>query len=225
MQRDLLRKSGSPPDHETPEQAAARRAMPPYEPEPAAQDNPPLSASPDETRARFTWLGICLVALGVLALVFPFVSTLATTLFVGGLFLAAGVVKLFSAFASRAHLGQSLLKALWGLVYLAGGALILYAPLPGAWSLTLVLASLFVVGGGASIAWALAEPKPRGWSWMAASGALSIVLGLLVAIALPSAAFWFPGVVAGVDLVSTGLAFLAMDRAARVALSQAGLAN
>jgi uncharacterized membrane protein HdeD (DUF308 family) len=218
------------PPQETAEQAAARRAMPPFEPEPKAQDNPGLDPKPPTAKhtphiSRFTWLGYALIVLGALALVFPFFSTLATTLFIGGIFLAAGVFKIFGAIAQGRGLSRVAVKVLWGLVYIVGGGLILYAPLAGAWSLTIVLASLFIFGGAASIAWALIEPKPTGWAWMAASGALSILLGGLVAVALPFTAFWFPGIVAGIDLASTGFAFIAMDRAARAALAQAGFAS
>lgn len=216
---------------ETPEEAAARRAMPPYEPEPAVQDNPSPPLNPTLTdplaaqipaKSSFVWLGGLLTALGLLAIVFPFVSTLATTLFIGGVLLAAGVFKLFSAFRTATNVLSGALKGAWGLLYLIGGGLILYALGAGAWSLTLVLAVLFILGGIASIAWALAPPHRHGKGWMVASGLLSVLLGALVGMGAPTTALWFPGVVAGVDLLSTGLAFLFMDRAARTALAQTG---
>ncbi|MES1203484.1 MAG: DUF308 domain-containing protein [Pseudomonadota bacterium] len=160
-------------------------------------------------------LGGLLVLLGFLALLFPFVSTLGATLFVGGALLAAGLLKLMSAFTTH-PVGSAVIKGAWAMCYVIGGALILYAPLAGAWSLTVVLAGMLIGGGVASIAWALTDPRPVGSGWMAASGVLSILLGGMVAVWLPMAAIiWFPGVVAGVDLVSTGAAFIAMDATAR----------
>lgn len=204
------------PHEETEEEAKRRRSMPPFEREPAQQDNPAPPHPPQKSAASsYLWLGVLLAGFGLLALVFPFVSTLATTLFIGGLFVAAGLLKLYAAFSRRTSAACTAAKTAWSLAYILGGGLLLYAPLAGAWSLTIVLASLFVVGGIASIAWALSPPKPPGWAWMTASGAISIALGGLVLLALPTAAIWFPGVVAGVDLLTTGAAFLAMDRAVR----------
>ncbi|MES1156409.1 MAG: DUF308 domain-containing protein [Alphaproteobacteria bacterium] len=165
-------------------------------------------------RVSFGWLGILLVALGLLALVFPFLATFAVTTFVGGAFLAAGLLTFASAFITH-PLANAVIKGAWGAAYVIGGALMLYAPLAGAWSLTIVLSGMLLLGGVASTAWALTDPKPAGWGWMTASGAISVGLGVLAAYWLPSAAFWFPGLLAGADLVSTGVAFIALHVAAR----------
>lgn len=167
---------------------------------------------PAAVAGRVRWLALSLFALGLLALIFPFFSTLAATALLGGLFLLAGLFKLASAITMHPLIWRGVLKGVWGLVYIIGGGLMLYAPLAGAWSLTIVLAAMLLGGGIASIAWAWTPPKPPGALWMAASGLLSIVLGLAVAWLLPVAAFWFPGVVAGVDLISSAIALLAMDR-------------
>ncbi|HVY85741.1 MAG TPA: DUF308 domain-containing protein [Caulobacterales bacterium] len=190
----------------------------------APQATPARASAAPPLTFNFTLLGSLLIALGALALVFPLISTLAATLFIGGAFLAAGLIKLVSALATR-PLGPAVIKGAWAMCYVLGGALILYAPLAGAWSLTVVLAGMLIIGGIASMAWALTDPKPAGWPWMAASGALSVVLGGLVALWLPFAALWFPGVVAGVDLASTGAAFIAMDRVARAEMKHAQLAS
>jgi len=162
---------------------------------------------------NFLWLGAALIGLGALALIFPFLATFAVTLFVGGLFLAAGLLKLASAFTTH-PLPNAVIKAAWAGCYVIGGGLLLYAPLACAWSLTLVLSGMLILGGVASIAWALTDPKPAGWGWMAASGLITMLLGALAALWLPDAALWFPGLLAGADLISTGVAFIAMHAAA-----------
>lgn len=167
---------------------------------------------PAAVAGRVRWLALALFARGVLALIFPFVSTLAATALLGGLFMLAGLFKLASAITMHPLIWRGVLKGVWGFVYIIGGGLMLYAPLAGAWSLTIVLAAMLLGGGVASIAWAWTAPRPPGARWMAASGVLSIALGLMVAWLLPVAAFWFPGVVAGVDLISSAAALFAMDR-------------
>jgi uncharacterized membrane protein HdeD (DUF308 family) len=169
--------------------------------------------------AGFAVAGALLILLGGVALMFPFVSTIAVTLLAGALFAAAGLVKLGLALLGMAQgrFGRQpwrlALNTLWGLLYLAGGSLILYAPLAGALSLTIVLAALLIAAGAASIAWAMLKPRPAGWGWMLASGLISMALGVIVIVGMPIAALWFPGVVAGVDFLTTGVAFIAMTNA------------
>lgn len=161
----------------------------------------------------YLWTGVMLSLLGALAILFPLISTLTVTLVVGLAILAAGLVKLWRAFSTRPA-GRAVLKGFWGLLYLFAGALILAAPLTGAATLTIVLGALFIVGGVASVAWSLMPPRAPRWGWMLASGAVSMLLGVLLIFMMPVAAFWFPGLLAGVDLITTGAAFIAIDRAA-----------
>lgn len=204
-------------DPEDPALRPDTRAVPPPQRErplrdPEAVLSDPLAAQIPHS-AGIAWLGSVLMGLGVLAIVFPFLSTLAATVFLGGVFLAAGVLKIADAVITHPFVWRGALKAAWGIVYALAGGWMLYAPLTGAWSLTLVLAVMLVFGGLAAIAWAMQRPRPPASGWMIASGVISIALGVLVALTLPLAAFWFPGVVAGVDLISTGAALLAMQRA------------
>lgn len=177
-------------------------------------------ATPDSN--AYLWVGVLLGLLGALAILFPLISTMTVTLVVGVSILAAGVVKLWRAFSTRPA-GRAVLKGFWGLLYLFAGALILAAPLTGAATLTIVLGALFIVGGVASVAWSLMPPRPPRWGWMLASGAVSMLLGVLLIFMMPVAAFWFPGLLAGVDLMTTGAAFIAIDRAAAYARREAAM--
>jgi uncharacterized membrane protein HdeD (DUF308 family) len=178
--------------------------------EPSLTD-PHAAEAPDAS--GFIWAGVVLVVLGALALLFPLVSTVAVTLILGVVFIAAGLVKFWRALYTRPA-SRAVLKGLWALVYLIGGGLIVAAPVSGAWSITVILAVLFMFGGIASIAWAMARPRPPGWGWMLASGVVSVALGLLVGLTTPATALWLPGALAGLDLITTGAAFIAMDRIA-----------
>jgi len=190
-------------EHRLEERPRAERAQPRLA-DPHAAEVPDLRG--------YLWLGVMLVLLGALAILFPLVSTMTVTLVVGVVFLAAGIVKVWRALSARPA-GRAVLNAIWGLVYILGGGLILSAPVAGALSLTIVLAALFIAGGLFSVAWALARPRVPSWSWMLASGAVSMLLGVLVLFTMPIAALWLPGILAGVDLLTTGVAFIAIDRA------------
>jgi uncharacterized membrane protein HdeD (DUF308 family) len=172
----------------------------------------PLAAEMPDARG-YLWPGLILTALGTLAILFPLISTITVTLIVGLVFVAAGVVKLWRALSTR-PVGRAALKAIWGLAYVIGGGFILSSPVAGALTLTIVLAALFIASGVAAFAWALMPPRMPGWGWMLASGAVSMLLGVLALFTMPIAALWIPGILAGVDLLTTGAGLIAVDRAA-----------
>jgi uncharacterized membrane protein HdeD (DUF308 family) len=168
-------------------------------------------------RAGSLWAGVALMAIGAIALLFPFFSTLGATLAVGAMLAAAGIVTIIHAFSCRPA-WRALLHALWGLANVAAGVGVVALPGLGAFTLTIVLAAMFLITGVARLAVALSPPQPRRWGLILFSGLLSIALSIYVMWMLPSAAFWLPGVVVGVDLIFAGAALIAMrearDRAA-----------
>jgi uncharacterized membrane protein HdeD (DUF308 family) len=85
------------------------------------------------------------------------------------------------------------------------GFLLIRYPLMGAESLTLVLASFFIVGGvfraiGSSVA-----KFPR-WGWAVFSGVLSTILGITLLVQMPISGLWFVGFAIGIDLIFAGVA-------------------
>jgi len=87
-----------------------------------------------------------------------------------------------------------------------GSLLVLY-PNAGAESLTLVLSFYFVLGGlfksiGSAV---LRFPS---WGWSLASGVISIVLGVMLAMHWPATGAWFIGLAVGIDLILYGWALL-----------------
>ncbi len=86
--------------------------------------------------ALFLGQGIIMVVLGVLAVIWPQISTLAVDLYVGWMFLISGLTGLFAMFlaASAAGFLWSMLTAALSLFI---GVLLLWHPVEGAVSLTL----------------------------------------------------------------------------------------
>jgi uncharacterized membrane protein HdeD (DUF308 family) len=158
--------------------------------------------------------GIAALVLGVLAVLMPLIASLAVELVVGAILAAAGLAECVLAFRRRRE-RPAAGRYLAGLLALAAGALLLVFPLHGMVALTIVLAAFFLASG-ALRGWYAWQVRPaQGWGWIAASGGLSVVLGLLVAFALPGAALWVPGLLLGIDLLFYGVALLAIVRAAR----------
>ena len=99
-----------------------------------------------------------------------------------------------------------------------GGALIFW-PLGGMLSLTLVLAVFLAIDGTASIFYALAHRRhgSQRWSWVLVNGVLDLILAAVIVWWLPVSAVWVLGLILGIDLVFAGTALIAMALGARPA--------
>jgi uncharacterized membrane protein HdeD (DUF308 family) len=160
--------------------------------------------------------GIILLILGMIAIVIPWVATLAITIFVGWLFLIAGVVGLFTTFYMRGMPGfwWSLISAI---ISIAAGVVLLGWPVSGALSLTFVLIAFFIIEGIVTIMYAIEhrnEASSR-WGWMLFSGIIDLVLAGMIFGNLPSSAAWAIGLLVGINMVFGGVAIIGMALAAK----------
>ncbi|MGD1093195.1 MAG: HdeD family acid-resistance protein [Bryobacteraceae bacterium] len=164
-------------------------------------------AGMEEIRGSWGWflaLGILFIILGAACIAFDVTATFATVLVFGWMLLISGVFALVHAFSTGTWSGffLYLLSALFrGFT----GFLLIRYPLTGAESLTLVLASFFIVGGMFRTIGAGMVKFPR-WGWVAFSGAISAVLGMMLLVQIPISGIWFIGFAIGVDLVFDGVA-------------------
>jgi len=167
--------------------------------------------------------GLCLLVLGVLAIILPQIASLAVTLVIGWLFLFSGAVGLFMTFMMRQMPGfwWSLLSAVLGI---AAGLVLIAFPVSGVISLTYVLVAFFIVEGVASIMFALDHRAelPGRWSWMLMSGIVDLILAALILLGLPSSAAWAIGLLVGINMVMGGVALIAMAMTARNVAPDAG---
>lgn len=164
----------------------------------------------------FAVQGAIMTVLGVLAIIWPEVSTVAVDLYVGWLFLISGLVGIFGIFFAptvSAFLWSLLTSALSLLV----GVLLLWHPVEGAASLTLVLVAFFAVEGIFHIALSLGyrDAFPESWGWMLFSGVTDLILVAIVMMGWPTSAAWVLGLVVGANLVTSGVATLVAAFAAR----------
>ncbi len=171
----------------------------------------PLAAGVNEIRSqwgRFTALGIVFMTLGLFCIFYSGIATAATVLVLGWMLLFSGIVSLIQSFWVRNWNGFFLffLNALLRGVL---GYLLLRHPLAGAAGVTLVLGSLFVVGGLFRIVGASVLRFPS-WGWAVISGIVSLVLGVVVLAHMPVMSVFFLGIVVGVDLLTDGIAFVAL---------------
>jgi len=165
---------------------------------------------------QFLTEGIILSILGLVAIVLPPMATLAVELLVGWLLLISGIVGLISTIMTRGApgFGWSLLSAVVGI---AAGAILLWWPLNGALSLTVVLTAFLSIEGIVSIFYALDHKRELSgrWGMMLLSGIIDIVLAGIILAGLPGTAAWAIGLLVGVNLVFGGSALISMALHAR----------
>ena len=174
-----------------------------------------------ESAIRNHWVlflieGIVLLVLGIAAILVPMVATIAFTILIGWLFLISGVVGLITTFWMRHAPGfwWSLLSAVIGIV---AGILLLRWPITGSLSLTLLLASFFIVEGVATIMYAIEHRNQLSgrWGWMMVSGIVDLILAGIIIAGLPGTALWALGLLVGINLIFGGIAMIGMAAAAR----------
>lgn len=160
-----------------------------------------------EHRTWFTVLGIALVVLGVVAIAFPFVTTIAAKIFLGWLFLIGGFVQVVHAFSTQ-RWSEFFLDLLLGLLYILAGAWLAFLPLTGIITLTIFLAAFFIAEGLLEIVMALRLSPRTGWVWPLISGIVAIAVGVLILTGLPSTATWAIGLLVGINLLASGLSYI-----------------
>jgi uncharacterized membrane protein HdeD (DUF308 family) len=158
------------------------------------------------------WLGLATLVLGIVALVFPVVSTLAATLFVGWILLISGVFALAGSF-SISGTGPFFGALLLALLSIAAGVLLLLNPVGGEITLTLIVGALFMVQGAFEMVFAFELRPVRGWWAMLFSSIASIAVALIIVASWPRISIIALGVLLGVNFISTGLGYMFLSRA------------
>jgi uncharacterized membrane protein HdeD (DUF308 family) len=162
----------------------------------------------------FLALGILLIIAGLAAIAFPLLSTVATKIALGWIFLIAGVLIVVHAFSIRQWQGF-LLSLVIGALYLVAGGWLAFTPFAGVVALTILLAALFLGEGVLEVIMSLRVRPHEGWGWLLLSGLVAIAVGVLIAAELPSSAAWAIGLLTGINLLSSGVSFVALALAGR----------
>jgi uncharacterized membrane protein HdeD (DUF308 family) len=172
----------------------------------------------EELRRTRRWLmiaGVLSLLGGIVAVVLPNLASVATAIFVGWLLVFAGAMYVVDAFSTRDRT-RIALRLLMAVLSFIAGVYLLLAPLDGTFTLTVVLVIWFVAVGVARIVIGIADRGTPGAGMLVATGVLSLVLGLLIALELPDSATWAIGLLVGIDLIFTGALLIGLARNLRV---------
>lgn len=166
-----------------------------------------------ESRAALV-AGVIIAVLGVLAMIFPLVTSLSLSILLGGLLIVGALVHVAHAFSPSSFWG-AVWQVLLGIVYGVAGFWLVSNPVFGVTTLTLLVIAYFVVDGVVKVGWAIVGRAESGWVWLLASGALSLVLAGLLWAGFPATALWAIGLLFGVNLLATGVVLILVGMATR----------
>lgn len=171
----------------------------------------------DAVRQHWGWflaLGIVFIIGGTFAILAPFVASVVVTLVVAVVLVILGILQIIHAWRVQSW-GGFLWQLIIGLVILIGGIAIYLNPVAGTLALTLVVAALFLAKGIFQIILGFQLRPHDGWGWIVAAGVIAAIVGIMIWFNFPFSGVYALGILAGISLIFTGWAYVAISLAAR----------
>ena len=168
------------------------------------------AAGLEPLRAKSGWiiaLGIVYVIAGFVALGSVVFATVVTVFVVGIMMLIAGAAEVINAFQIKTW-GKFLLWLLLGVLYIVAGFVTFENPLLAAALLTLLLGFSLVASGIMRIVLAFSMKEGTPWLWVALSGMITLLLGLVILAHWPVSSLYILGLFLGIDLIIAGASWI-----------------
>ena len=148
-------------------------------------------------------LGTVSLALGILAIMAPFISAVTFEVAIGSVFVLAGMAHTIYAFWAR-EWGGFLYELFGGVLYLLIGLTLWANPGAGIFLVALLLAILLVMQGVVQLALSFELRPMFSWTWILVSGIMSILLGTFIWLPWPGSSFALSGLLVAVSLLFRG---------------------
>jgi uncharacterized membrane protein HdeD (DUF308 family) len=172
-------------------------------------------------RAKSGWviaLGVIYVVAGLIALVSIVEATVVSVFIVGIMMLIAGIAEVIHAFQVKSW-GKFLLWIVLGALYIVAGFVTFENPLLAAAILALILGFALVASGIMRIILGFSVKEGTPWIWVVVSGAITLLLGLIISAHWPVSSLYILGLFLGIDLILAGAGWiglgLGLQRSAR----------
>ena len=166
-------------------------------------------------RSQWVWfilLGLALMVAGAVAIILPAFTAIAAERTLGTVLCLGGIVQIIQASTVVNWLGF-MWHLLLGLFAAIGGTLIYIDSLYGVVAITILVAIIFAILGVSQIAFAIKVRHMAAWHWFLVSGAIALAVSVLLVMKLPYSHSFTPATVAGVSLLMTGWAYVALTLA------------
>lgn len=163
-------------------------------------------------RAKWGWivaLGVVYVIAGFIALGSIVMATVVSVFIVGVMMIIAGVAEVFHAFQIKSW-GRFLMWGLLGLLYIVAGFMTFENPLLAAAVLTLLLGASLVASGVVRLFLAFSMAHETPWKWVALSGVITLVLGLVILAHWPVNSLYILGLFLSLDLIMAGASWIGL---------------
>lgn len=158
--------------------------------------------------------GILLIVLGVLAITFPLIATVAVEQIFAAFLLIAGGYALASALGRKGESTvQRIFSGFWAVLTLATGLLLMFQVAAGVLTLTVLLGAYFAAQGVVTIIASFKFTGTATFWMMMLSGLVSLVLAWMIYSEFPGSAVWLLGLMFGINLIFTGAFFISMSSA------------
>jgi uncharacterized membrane protein HdeD (DUF308 family) len=149
--------------------------------------------------------GVLLVVAGILAVIYPVISSVAVVVLLGWLLIISGALQGISL-VGAGHVPHFWLQLISVILAVLIGLLFLRHPGNGLLTITLLLIVFFMIEGISKVVFALTiRPFPN-WGWVLGSGLIGILLSLILWVRIPVTAVWLIGLLLGIELISVGAA-------------------
>ena len=152
----------------------------------------------------YTILGVVFLFAGAFVITNLAFGSAVSAIWVASAIVAAGAYQVLQALRAWGHRGF-VFDMLVGILYVAGGIILLLNPLQASMSLTLVLGVVWIMSGLGRVF--LAGSMGKGRPAFVLSGAVSIVAGLVILLQWPGSGLRVLGLCLGADLIFHGIAW------------------
>lgn len=159
-------------------------------------------------------LAIAMLLAGLASISLPLLAGIALEMMVGWLLLFFGIVQAVTAWRGKG-MGEFLTQLFFGILILFTGVYLLRSPLSGLQALTFVLTAFLLVEGITKLVVAFKYRGTGRTGMVAASGGISLLMGVLLLANLQTAWEWAIGLLVGIDLVFGGFSLLAFVSASK----------
>jgi uncharacterized membrane protein HdeD (DUF308 family) len=173
----------------------------------------PLAVMKQGSKWGIVW-GVLLIIFGVMAIGEPFLAAIAVTTFIAWLLIVVGIVHAVLAF--HAHSGTSMgWKLLVGVSYIFIGVYLLFRPLAGVATLTLMLAFLFLIEGVLDFMLWWKSRSMDGALWILVDSIITLVLGGMIYVHWPTSSVWAIGTLVGISMIISGVTRIMLSLAVK----------
>jgi uncharacterized membrane protein HdeD (DUF308 family) len=159
-------------------------------------------------------LSVLMIVAGVLAIIVTPISGLAVTILVGWLLIFCGAMHLAFAWHRR-YSGGLWWGIILGIIYIAAGGYILWRPLLGLESLTMLLGAYLVLEAVLEVVLSFELRRASGSGWLLFDGIVTLILAGMIWWTWPSSSLWVIGTLVGISMIFSGVSRLVISVAAR----------